>query len=316
MNVQYAIQGDEIYVLEVNPRASRTVPFVAKATSVPVAKIAARVMAGEPLGPLRADGAPTRARGGQGGGAALRPLPGQRRHPRPRDEIDRRVHGHRSGLRDGLPEGPARRGSPPAAIRERAALRARCRQARCRRCGSAPRASRLPPPGDPRNRGVPASRRGPGEYRGKGRGRLAQRPGSARSGRDPASDRHRSVGGRDPGRPLAADAGAAAPGSLLFAAQHRPGHGGCHRAPAGLGAERTAAAVLRSAAPAAEALHSPAAHPVGRREQEDRGRRAPDRGGDRQKRGAVRIPHRQHAAVRPDLPGELRARTKDFRSTR
>jgi carbamoyl-phosphate synthase large subunit len=49
MNVQYAIQGDQIYVLEVNPRASRTVPFVAKATSLPVAKIAARVMAGEPL---------------------------------------------------------------------------------------------------------------------------------------------------------------------------------------------------------------------------------------------------------------------------
>jgi carbamoyl-phosphate synthase large subunit len=49
MNVQYAVQGDDIYVLEVNPRASRTVPFVAKATSVPVAKIAARVMAGEPL---------------------------------------------------------------------------------------------------------------------------------------------------------------------------------------------------------------------------------------------------------------------------
>jgi carbamoyl-phosphate synthase large subunit len=47
--VQYAVQGDDIFVLEVNPRASRTVPFVAKATSVPVAKIAARVMAGEPL---------------------------------------------------------------------------------------------------------------------------------------------------------------------------------------------------------------------------------------------------------------------------
>ena len=49
MNVQYAIQGDDIYILEVNPRASRTVPFVAKATGVPVAKIAARVMAGETL---------------------------------------------------------------------------------------------------------------------------------------------------------------------------------------------------------------------------------------------------------------------------
>lgn len=49
MNVQYAVQGDDIYVLEVNPRASRTVPFVAKATGVPIAKIASRVMAGEKL---------------------------------------------------------------------------------------------------------------------------------------------------------------------------------------------------------------------------------------------------------------------------
>ncbi len=49
MNVQFAIKGDAVYVLEVNPRASRTVPFVAKATGVAIAKIAARVMAGEKL---------------------------------------------------------------------------------------------------------------------------------------------------------------------------------------------------------------------------------------------------------------------------
>jgi carbamoyl-phosphate synthase large subunit len=49
MNVQYAIQGNDIYVLEVNPRASRTVPFVAKAIGLPVAAIASRVMAGETL---------------------------------------------------------------------------------------------------------------------------------------------------------------------------------------------------------------------------------------------------------------------------
>ena len=49
MNVQFAIKGGDIYILEVNPRASRTVPFVAKATGVPIAKIAARVMAGETL---------------------------------------------------------------------------------------------------------------------------------------------------------------------------------------------------------------------------------------------------------------------------
>jgi carbamoyl-phosphate synthase large subunit len=51
MNVQFAVKGDEIYVLEVNPRASRTVPFVAKAIGVPIAKIAARIMAGERLDP-------------------------------------------------------------------------------------------------------------------------------------------------------------------------------------------------------------------------------------------------------------------------
>ncbi len=49
MNVQFALKDGEIYVLEVNPRASRTVPFVAKVIGVPIAKIAARVMAGEPL---------------------------------------------------------------------------------------------------------------------------------------------------------------------------------------------------------------------------------------------------------------------------
>jgi carbamoyl-phosphate synthase large subunit len=49
MNVQYAAQGNDIYVLEVNPRASRTVPFVAKSIGKPVAAIAARVMAGESL---------------------------------------------------------------------------------------------------------------------------------------------------------------------------------------------------------------------------------------------------------------------------
>src|SRR5207302_10603511 len=49
MNVQYAIKDGDVYVLEVNPRASRTVPFVAKVIGVPIAKIAARIMAGESL---------------------------------------------------------------------------------------------------------------------------------------------------------------------------------------------------------------------------------------------------------------------------
>ena len=49
MNVQYAIKDDELYIIEVNPRASRTVPFVSKAIGVPLAKLASRIMAGEKL---------------------------------------------------------------------------------------------------------------------------------------------------------------------------------------------------------------------------------------------------------------------------
>jgi len=55
MNVQFAIKGDDVYVLEVNPRAARTVPFVAKATGIPIAKIGARVMAGAKLSDFKLD---------------------------------------------------------------------------------------------------------------------------------------------------------------------------------------------------------------------------------------------------------------------
>jgi len=56
LNVQYAVKDGAVFVLEANPRASRTVPFVAKATGVPVAMVAARIMVGETLDGLRADG--------------------------------------------------------------------------------------------------------------------------------------------------------------------------------------------------------------------------------------------------------------------
>jgi len=49
MNVQYAVKGDDLYILEVNPRASRTVPFVSKATGVPLAKVATKIMMGKTL---------------------------------------------------------------------------------------------------------------------------------------------------------------------------------------------------------------------------------------------------------------------------
>ena len=56
VNVQYAVKQHQVFVIEANPRASRTVPFVAKATGVPLAKVAARVMAGATLAELRAEG--------------------------------------------------------------------------------------------------------------------------------------------------------------------------------------------------------------------------------------------------------------------
>ena len=56
INVQYAVKAGQVFVLEANPRASRTVPFVAKATGVPLAKVATRVMVGATLAELRAEG--------------------------------------------------------------------------------------------------------------------------------------------------------------------------------------------------------------------------------------------------------------------
>jgi carbamoyl-phosphate synthase large subunit len=54
VNIQVALQGDELYVLEANPRASRTVPFVSKAIGIPVAKLAAKILVGRPLGEVLA----------------------------------------------------------------------------------------------------------------------------------------------------------------------------------------------------------------------------------------------------------------------
>ncbi|HEX2418106.1 MAG TPA: ATP-grasp domain-containing protein, partial [Micromonosporaceae bacterium] len=65
LNVQYALKDEDLYVLEANPRASRTVPFVSKATAVPLAKAAARIMLGATIAELRAEGMlPTEGDGG------------------------------------------------------------------------------------------------------------------------------------------------------------------------------------------------------------------------------------------------------------
>ena len=84
MNVQYAIKDGDIYVLEVNPRASRTVPFVAKVIGLPVAKIAARIMAGESLASFNLKPQHLQAPGGEGSGVPVRALPRRRHRARDR----------------------------------------------------------------------------------------------------------------------------------------------------------------------------------------------------------------------------------------
>ena len=71
MNAQFAVQDDEVYVIEVNPRASRTVPFVAKATGVQIARLAARVMAGEEVKGTRYSRAKSRSLCREGSGFPL-----------------------------------------------------------------------------------------------------------------------------------------------------------------------------------------------------------------------------------------------------
>ncbi|MGV0871255.1 carbamoyl-phosphate synthase large subunit [Mycolicibacterium sp. XJ879] len=75
LNVQYALKDDVLYVLEANPRASRTVPFVSKATAVPLAKACARIMLGATIAELRAEGVLTKTGDGASFSANARNIP-------------------------------------------------------------------------------------------------------------------------------------------------------------------------------------------------------------------------------------------------
>ena len=136
MNIQFAIQNGIIYVLEVNPRASRTAPFVSKATGVPLAKIGARVMTGRKMKTMEnvteVDPAVLL---GEGSGVPVHQVPRGRPDPRPRDEEHRRGDGHRPHLRRGLCQGAGCLGRHVAAIGRGAHQRARARQARRRGAG-------------------------------------------------------------------------------------------------------------------------------------------------------------------------------------
>ena len=117
MNAQFAIKDDQVYVLEVNPRASRTVPYLSKASGVPLAKIAARLMAGETLPALGLTaGHRGHRRVRQGAGVPVRALPGRRHDPRAGDEVDRRGDGRRVVVRHRVRQGAARGRAAAAAV--------------------------------------------------------------------------------------------------------------------------------------------------------------------------------------------------------
>ena len=190
MNVQYAIKDGDIYVLEVNPRASRTVPFVAKTVGVPFAKVGALVMAGEPLADfgLRPNG--TRPRRRQGGGVPLRPLP-QCRHPAGSgDALDRGGHGPRPRLRHRLRQEPARRRWSGPDRRNGVRVGSRQRQAADARRHPQARAARLPDRGDRRYPALPCRRRGGLRQDQQGAGRPAAHRRCDQEWRDPAGLQH------------------------------------------------------------------------------------------------------------------------------
>ena len=127
MNVQYAIHDGQVYVLEVNPRASRTVPFVGKAIGLPLAKIAARVMVGMSLEEqvIREEIVPEHVSVKE----AVLPFikfPGADSVSRSRDEVNGGSHGHWPRFRHGLPQGTD--GSKYRPARDWSRIRQRCRQ--------------------------------------------------------------------------------------------------------------------------------------------------------------------------------------------
>ena len=112
MNIQYAIQRNRVYVIEVNPRASRTVPYVSKATGIPLAKIAARLMTGRKLREFLPENIKHKYRSRhrqllfcEVAGVPLGQVPRRRHRAGTGDEVDRRSDGRGRQLRRSLRQG-------------------------------------------------------------------------------------------------------------------------------------------------------------------------------------------------------------------
>ena len=155
MNVQYAIKGKDVYVLEVNPRASRTVPFVAKVIGHPVASIAARVMAGEKLASFNLTRPKPKHVGVKEAVFPFERFPEIDPVLGPGDALHRRGDGHRPQLRFRLREEPACGWQPAAGIGDLVRFGERSRQGPDRRARAGTRGLRFQDTCDTRHRPLP-----------------------------------------------------------------------------------------------------------------------------------------------------------------
>ncbi len=204
MNVQYAIKDNEIYVLEVNPRASRTVPFVAKVIGLPVAKIASRIMAGESLKSFNLTPSHFKHKAVKEAVFPFARFPGVDTVLGPEMKSTGEVMGIDTLVRDRLRQEPDRRRHQSAARGHRVRLGQGRRQAAHPAGGAASRLARLQ---DHRHLGHPALSRGTGRGDHQDQQVLEGRPHIVDAHKKwPGSARfqyHR--GGRRPGRqPFAA----------------------------------------------------------------------------------------------------------------
>ena len=239
MNIQYAIQKDTVYILEANPRASRTVPLVSKVCNIPMARIATQIMLGKKLSDLDLG-----QRSIPHFGVKEAVFPFNMYHEvdpllGPGDALDRRGAGHGGVVRAGVLQGPGGGRAAPAAGRHRADHRGRQRQAgggRSRAGGSPSWASRIKAtaghagvPGRQRHprRADPQDARGPAQHRRRHHGRRDptdhQHAARARLGKaDDSYIRQTAIKHKIPYITTLAAAVAAAKGI----AAHREGHAG------------------------------------------------------------------------------------------
>ena len=171
INVQLAVVDGNVYVLEANPRASRTVPFASKATGVNLVEAACRVMAGARVSELDLSrGTVPGTCLGQGGSASVRPLPGRRPGARARDARHGRGDGERRRSPDRVREGGTCSRPAAAGRRDGVPLGARRRQACCRASRRRSRRARVQVARDRRHRGYAHVGRSRGGARPEGDG--------------------------------------------------------------------------------------------------------------------------------------------------